>query len=41
VTTGSGENKAILGGGRNAAFGSKSKRWIAEVAFTVEENYQG
>jgi hypothetical protein len=41
MTTGSGENKAIIGGGRYAAFDSTSKRRIAEVAFTVEENYQG
>ena len=36
-TTGSGENKAIIGGGRYAAFDTARKRRIAEVTFTVEK----
>lgn len=41
VTTGSGENEVIIGGGRYAAFETTGKRRSAEVAFTVEEDYQG
>jgi len=41
VTTGSGENEVIIGGGRYAAFETAGKRRSAEVAFTVEEDYQG
>jgi RimJ/RimL family protein N-acetyltransferase len=41
VTTGSGENEVIIGGGRYAAFEAAGKRRSAEVAFTVEEDYQG
>jgi len=39
VTTGSGENKAIIGGGRYAAFDTTKNRRIVEVTFTVEKNY--
>ena len=41
VTTGSGENEVIIGGGRYAAFETAGRRRSAEVAFTVEEDYQG
>jgi RimJ/RimL family protein N-acetyltransferase len=41
VTTGSGENEVIIGGGRYAAFDTTGKRRSAEVAFTVEEDYHG
>lgn len=41
VTTGRGENEVIIGGGRYAAFETAGKRRSAEVAFTVEEDYQG
>jgi RimJ/RimL family protein N-acetyltransferase len=41
VTTGGGENEVIIGGGRYAAFETTGKRRSAEVAFTVEEDYQG
>jgi RimJ/RimL family protein N-acetyltransferase len=41
VTTGSGENETIIGGGRYAAFDISNKRQSAEVAFTVEEDFHG
>jgi RimJ/RimL family protein N-acetyltransferase len=41
VTTGSGANEVIIGGGRYAALDTAGKRRSAEVAFTVEEDYQG
>jgi RimJ/RimL family protein N-acetyltransferase len=41
VTTGSGENEVIIGGGRFAAFDATNNLRSAEVAFTIEEDYQG
>jgi RimJ/RimL family protein N-acetyltransferase len=41
VTTGTGENEVIIGSGRFAAFDATNNLRSAEVAFTVEEDYQG
>jgi len=41
VTTGEGEHETIIGAGRYVAFGSADPPDRAEVAFTVEEDYQG
>jgi RimJ/RimL family protein N-acetyltransferase len=41
VTIGEGEDETIIGGGRYVVFDSATKLSSAEVAFTVEEDYQG
>lgn len=41
ATVGHGEDEAIVGGGRYSTGGSGSSQCSAEVAFTVEEDYQG
>lgn len=41
VTVASGDEESIIGGGRYVAGGSESAERVAEVAFTVEEDYQG
>jgi hypothetical protein len=41
ATMGHGEDEAIVGGGRYSTGGSGSSQRSAEVAFTVEEDYQG
>jgi GNAT superfamily N-acetyltransferase len=41
ATMGQGEDEAIVGGGRYSTGGSGSSPSSAEVAFTVEEDYQG
>jgi GNAT superfamily N-acetyltransferase len=40
VTTGTGDAEIVIGGGRYFASGSEGRR-TAEVAFVVEEDYQG
>jgi len=41
VTMASGEEENIIAGGRYVAAGAESADRVAEVAFTVEEDYQG
>ena len=41
VTTGSGEGEAIVGGGRYILAPGHDAERVAEIAFTVEEDYQG
>ena len=41
VTTGAGEDEIVIGSGRYFASGAKGEERTAEVAFVVEEDYQG
>jgi GNAT superfamily N-acetyltransferase len=41
VTIGEGETETIIGGGRYVAYNAAGAERKAEVAFTVEEDYQG
>jgi GNAT superfamily N-acetyltransferase len=41
VTVGEGDTETIIGGARYAAFGAPGAERKAEVAFAVEEDYQG
>ena len=41
VTVGDGATETIIGGGRYVVFGAADAERKAEVAFTVEEDYQG
>lgn len=41
VTVGEGETETMIGGGRYVAFEAAGAKRIAEVAFMVEEDYQG